>query len=485
MDIIVVKQPDDAYKISPFRIKFGSLRVLRAKEKIVNILINGQKCDLTMRLSECGEAYFMTEVKRVSSDLAYNSDGYSSPIELGKSAPSSPKIKINEMPTLSLEETTNCTLVVNQAYIERNAINNIDSVSINNREVKICFNEEYQGISKALTEFLINHDEIDKRSRKMSFDVYSRDENYYRFRISKQEGFSIESSSTQKSLKSMKIELSNSWNLMSRSKENLEEIFLNNKINKQEFFKDPWKILNNNNLAVRYEDNVYTWKVIAPIIVSQLAFEEQLPANVTTSLTQQQQGFFLWRKINLDAFKIEIKKKIENINMKSIIKSTELTTNSNTDSSKNSPNLDSLKQVDTRKQTVQYKKRYTLSTDQIKSLNLNPGKNEISFVVSSRYQGTHILTSDIYLWDWEDKILISDLDGTITRSDVLGQFFPFIGKDWSHKGVVRLFNDIDKNGYKIIYLTARAICQSTQTKNYLREKLIQSKYILKFFTKTI
>ena len=159
MDIIVVKQPDDAYKISPFRIKFGSLRVLRAKEKIVNILINGQKCDLTMRLSECGEAYFMTEVKRVSSDLAYNSDGYSSPIELGKSAPSSPKIKINEikkqdeMPTLSLEETTNCTLVVNQAYIERNAINNIDSVSINNREVKICFNEEYQGISKAHTEF--------------------------------------------------------------------------------------------------------------------------------------------------------------------------------------------------------------------------------------------------------------------------------------------------------------------------------------------
>jgi len=113
------------------------------------------------------------------------------------------------------------------------------------------------------------------------------------------------------------------------------------------------------------------------------------------------------------------------------------------------------------------KKTYTLSNDQIKLLNLQYGRNEISFVVTSRYQGTYTLVSDLYLWDSEDKIVISDLDGTITRSDVLGQFFPMFGKDWSHKGVVKLFNEIDARKYKILYLTARAIGQSDQTKNYL------------------
>lgn len=63
MDIIVVKYPDDTYKVSPFRIRFGSFRIFNAKEKIVNILVNGQKTDLTMRLSESGEAYFHHEIK--------------------------------------------------------------------------------------------------------------------------------------------------------------------------------------------------------------------------------------------------------------------------------------------------------------------------------------------------------------------------------------------------------------------------------------
>jgi phosphatidate phosphatase LPIN len=45
----------------------------------------------------------------------------------------------------------------------------------------------------------------------------------------------------------------------------------------------------------------------------------------------------------------------------------------------------------------------------------------------------------IFLWHWTDKIVISDVDGTITRSDVLGHVLPQIGKDWSHAGTVDLF----------------------------------------------
>jgi len=44
---------------------------------------------------------------------------------------------------------------------------------------------------------------------------------------------------------------------------------------------------------------------------------------------------------------------------------------------------------------------------------------------------------------------------------------PLIGRDWSHEGVVSLLNSIKKNGYYIIYLTARAMSMSHMTKGYL------------------
>jgi len=118
--------------------------------------------------------------------------------------------------------------------------------------------------------------------------------------------------------------------------------------------------------------------------------------------------------------------------------------------------------------TLSKNKCFSPSTNQLNLLNLKEGKNEITFTVRSRLSGTHKLTADIYCWNSDAKIVISDVDGTITKSDVLGQMLPIIGKDWSHKGVANLFNNIDKNEYKIIYLTARALCQSSTTKNYLQ-----------------
>lgn len=63
--------------------------------------------------------------------------------------------------------------------------------------------------------------------------------------------------------------------------------------------------------------------------------------------------------------------------------------------------------------------------------------------------------------------MVSDIDGTITKSDVLGQFFPIIGKDWSHTGVCTLYDKIRSNGYKFIYISSRAIGQSASTRDYL------------------
>jgi len=40
----------------------------------------------------------------------------------------------------------------------------------------------------------------------------------------------------------------------------------------------------------------------------------------------------------------------------------------------------------------------------------------VSFSVTTQYQGTSRCTAYIYLWKWDDKVIISDIDGTITRS---------------------------------------------------------------------
>jgi phosphatidate phosphatase LPIN len=108
-----------------------------------------------------------------------------------------------------------------------------------------------------------------------------------------------------------------------------------------------------------------------------------------------------------------------------------------------------------------------LSSDMIKKLNLQPGPNEIQFSVTTALQGTTRISSHIFLWSHDDKIIISDIDGTITISDVGGQVLPLFGKDWSQPGVAECFSAIEKNGYKFIYLSARAIGQSEITRNLL------------------
>lgn len=44
---------------------------------------------------------------------------------------------------------------------------------------------------------------------------------------------------------------------------------------------------------------------------------------------------------------------------------------------------------------------------------------------------------------------------------------PIVGKDWSHPGITSLYTAVMKNGYHMLYLTARAIGQSEQTRKYL------------------
>ncbi|KAL4300882.1 hypothetical protein HN51_052271 [Arachis hypogaea] len=127
------------------------------------------------------------------------------------------------------------------------------------------------------------------------------------------------------------------------------------------------------------------------------------------------------------------------------------------------PNKNELK-TDPKKKHVRVK---VPTSEQIASLHLKEGGNTVMFTFSTAMLGRQQVDCRIYLWKWNTRIVISDVDGTITKSDVLGQFMPLVGIDWSQTGVAHLFSAIKENGYQLLFLSARSISQAYLTRQFL------------------
>jgi phosphatidate phosphatase LPIN len=122
--------------------------------------------------------------------------------------------------------------------------------------------------------------------------------------------------------------------------------------------------------------------------------------------------------------------------------------------------------------------------EQIKKMELNEGINTIAFAIETFLGGIQILKSNIYFWKYDTsknfKFILWDIDGTITKSDILGALLPRLGfNNWNHDNVVELINKLYENNYKIIYLTARAIFQSEATHEFLNSISQKNKFLPK------
>ena len=122
--------------------------------------------------------------------------------------------------------------------------------------------------------------------------------------------------------------------------------------------------------------------------------------------------------------------------------------------------------------TRNFAKTLRLTSDQLKELKLRPGANHMSFTVNKATCQAYM-----YYWTHDVPIVISDIDGTITKSDALGHVLNMIGRDWTHVGVAKLYHDIVANGYNIFYLTSRSVGQADTTRAYLNG-VIQDGYKL-------
>ncbi|CAN4092729.1 unnamed protein product [Withania somnifera] len=141
----------------------------------------------------------------------------------------------------------------------------------------------------------------------------------------------------------------------------------------------------------------------------------------------------------------------------------------NSDAKNISNNTGGDRKIDVPRQKISKKKIMltTPTSEQLATLNLKEGKNIVVFTFSTAMLGKQQVDACIYLWRWDSKVVISDVDGTITRSDVLGQFMPLVGMDWSQIGVAHLFSAIKENGYHLLFLSARAISQAYLTRQFL------------------
>jgi phosphatidate phosphatase PAH1 len=100
----------------------------------------------------------------------------------------------------------------------------------------------------------------------------------------------------------------------------------------------------------------------------------------------------------------------------------------------------------------------------LKRLHLNYGINTITFELD----GYTSISSEIYLFHERDRILVSDMDGTLTKDDIGGLMNNLKNKDYLHDGYYDLINTAYQYGYKIVWLTMRSLPLYAFSKEYIR-----------------
>ncbi|XP_047496262.1 phosphatidate phosphatase LPIN3-like isoform X2 [Penaeus chinensis] len=297
-----------------------------------------------------------------------------------------------------------------------------------------------------------------------------------------------------------------------------ESLFMQSLVTYDDFCENP-QILENPDLVVRFGGKYLNWRTVSPQILSLVLFQRPVPQKLSEALYKEHMikkeirkrseskgySWFSWRRTNPEdadapqnksediAVKKEVSGSLEQGSEKSVTEeilnpsdpnlvevtaAETQTTPPGTPKKKglhgHTPGTDSSEsedledRKDRRPSGDRYKKSLRLTSEQIEKLNLREGSNEALFSVTTAYQGTTRCKCHIFLWNHDDKIVVSDIDGTITKSDVLGHLLPILGKDWAQSGVAQLFTKIKNNGYHFLYLSARAIGQARITRDYLR-----------------
>eukprot|EP00922_Rhytidocystis_sp_ex-Travisia-forbesii_P038848 GHVS01057872.1.p1 GENE.GHVS01057872.1~~GHVS01057872.1.p1 ORF type:complete len:608 (+),score=87.52 GHVS01057872.1:198-2021(+) len=401
IDIIVVEQEHAepaGLRSTPFHVRFGKAKLLRSREKIVSISVNGRETELRMKLGAAGEAYFV-------------------------------------------EET-------NDSIVEGHETSPFASPALSPRS-SFALAEEQPNDTNNEAVWSWGWGDLPQPEQRPNGDSST--------------GSPLPPGiSTDWEEQKSKVAFSMCGHLLYGTPEEVihdEEVFRANLITWEQMEMNPLLWYNPSMVALfGGAPPFYPGKVAMPMLASWVMFGRPLPVSalqtlVTCSVTATQAKDRSWMSwwssdpVTLDSPAVP------------------------SSSSRHIPSPASPPEDGgggkAEEEGKKFRKSLRPTSEQLKSLGLSPGANRITFRVSSSLQGTKSVSSTIYLWPQNAKIVISDVDGTITRSDVLGQLMPIVGRDWSHSGVADLYTKVRQNGYFLLYLTARAIGQADSTRDYL------------------
>ncbi|KAM4785846.1 phosphatidate phosphatase LPIN1 isoform 2-T2 [Cyanocitta cristata] len=245
---------------------------------------------------------------------------------------------------------------------------------------------------------------------------------------------------------------------LTENKEITKEEFLEHAVTYQQFVDNP-AIIDDPNLVVKIGNKYYNWTTAGPLLLAMQAFQKPLPKATVESIMRDKmpkkggRWWFSWRGRN-STIKEETKPEQgmsesglteDSSQMSRANRIKDESSSSDEDPRAAKQNLGSLQANSSHLSLlsgISYKKSLRLTSDQLKSLKLKNGPNDVTFSVTTQYQGTCRCEGTIYLWNWDDKVVISDIDGTITRSDTLGHILPTLGKDWTHQGIAKLYHKV-------------------------------------------
>ncbi|XP_053171871.1 phosphatidate phosphatase LPIN1 isoform X3 [Scomber japonicus] len=262
------------------------------------------------------------------------------------------------------------------------------------------------------------------------------------------------------------------------NREITREEFQERAVSFQQFSENP-SLIDDPNLVVKIGNKYYNWSTAAPVMLAMQVYQKPLPQASVENIMKEKmpkkggRWWFSWRSRNSDSKSESVTEAGEDQGETSLTMdpvSRMKDESSSSDEDHRSPNQVSgscQSEALMSSASVYYKKTLRLTSEQLASLQLKEGPNDVVFSVTTQYQGTCRCHGTIYLWSWDDKIVISDIDGTITRSDTLGHILPTLGKDWTHQDIARLYHKVNQNGYKFMYCSARAIGMADMTRGYL------------------
>lgn len=407
IDVIVVEHPDATLACSPFHVRFGKFQILKPSQKKVEVIVNGKSTNIPMKLGDSGEAYFVFET---SSDArGIPNDLLSSPvISATSSPPQSPQSSSTDIDNNNIHELSGKKGESSTDSGERKTpLEEPDFLDINDYGVNSDHHNPTYSDSSSPTPVSRTKIFQEKLNKKLTqIHIPSKLENNGDLLLDI-EGY-----------KPNKDKMHSTDNQLKQ----LLQDELGSDFDISSFIKED---MNGNIRIVNpYEHNTFSSPPGSP------------PMSANESL----------------------------MNMDSRSDTGDSTLSGFTSTSDGDSQTASKEGTDTT-DGQHYIKTLRLSSDQLKCLDLKYGENDLTFSVD---QGKAIVTSKLFVWRWDVPIVISDIDGTITKSDALGHVMTMIGKDWTHIGVAKLFTEIYRNGYNVMYLTARSAGLADSTRGYLR-----------------